>query len=171
MTPNAARSHGIASSLHTLATAFALAVTLGCQTAHRPPAPAADVAAEAAVSADAYAGRLLELVNHERGRHGLQPLRRTRCAEELAGPWSHRLARRDALQHRPIRDLLRACDARRAAENLGAGQPTPDALLRSWLASARHRANLLNPTLTHVGLGVARSERGSWYAVAHFVAF
>lgn len=125
----------------------------------------------AVVSGDAYAGRLLELVNRERARRGVRPLRRTGCAERLAERWSARLASRDALRHQSIRDVLHACDAVRAAENLGAGQPTPDDLLRKWLASSQHRKNLLNPKLTHVGLGVARSERGGWYAVADFVAF
>jgi uncharacterized protein YkwD len=135
-----------------------------------PPAP--DVSAEPlALSGDAYAGRLLELVNRERGRHGVRPLRRSACAQDLAERWSDRLARKRALRHQPIRDVMRACDATRAAENLGAGQPTPDELLQRWLASSQHRKNLLSPKLTHVGLGAARSERGSWYAVADFVAF
>ena len=39
------------------------------------------------------------------------------------------------------------------AENLGFGQSTPQAVVNSWLNSPQHRANMLNPGHTEVGIG------------------
>ncbi|WP_391531004.1 CAP domain-containing protein [Candidatus Frankia nodulisporulans] len=42
-----------------------------------------------------------------------------------------------------------------AAENIAAGQPTPDAVVRAWMASPGHRANILNCSLRRIGVGFA----------------
>ena len=43
----------------------------------------------------------------------------------------------------------------RSAENIFAGSPSPKDAMRSWMRSAGHRANLLNPQLNHLGVGYA----------------
>ncbi|MBQ3135317.1 MAG: S-layer homology domain-containing protein [Oscillospiraceae bacterium] len=40
-----------------------------------------------------------------------------------------------------------------AAENIAAGQPSPETVVSAWLNSEGHRENILDPTLTHAGLG------------------
>jgi uncharacterized protein YkwD len=48
-------------------------------------------------------------------------------------------------------------------ENVARGYPTVDAVMAGWMGSAGHRANLLNPGFTHVGLGqVAGSDGPYW---------
>ena len=42
---------------------------------------------------------------------------------------------------------------RRAAENLAAGQQTPDEVVASWMASESHRANILDCRLKEIGIG------------------
>lgn len=42
-----------------------------------------------------------------------------------------------------------------AAENVAAGQPSPEAVVEAWMNSAAHRSNILNPSLHHVGVGYA----------------
>jgi uncharacterized protein YkwD len=39
-----------------------------------------------------------------------------------------------------------------------------------WMASAGHRANILNPQLNRVGIGVTRSSTGSYTATQLFIA-
>ncbi|CAO5190256.1 exported hypothetical protein [Frankia sp. AiPs1] len=56
-----------------------------------------------------------------------------------------------------------------AAENIAAGQPTPVAVLRSWMASPGHRANILNCTLRRVGVGFAVGGSYGTYWVQDFV--
>ena len=48
---------------------------------------------------------------------------------------------------------MKACDpSGPAAENLSRAAAGPQAVVDPWLASPGHRANLLDPTLSHVGV-------------------
>lgn len=40
-----------------------------------------------------------------------------------------------------------------AAENIAAGQKTPEEVMQSWMSSEGHRANILNPGLKQLGVG------------------
>lgn len=42
---------------------------------------------------------------------------------------------------------------RLAAENLAAGQTTPEEVVAGWMSSPSHRANILNCRLTNIGIG------------------
>lgn len=39
------------------------------------------------------------------------------------------------------------------AENIGAGYTTPEEVVQGWINSQGHRANLLNPDYTEIGIG------------------
>ena len=43
-----------------------------------------------------------------------------------------------------------------AAENIGAGQQTTDAVVKAWIASPHHLENMLGPSYTTLGVAVAR---------------
>ncbi len=125
----------------------------------------------AATSSEAYASRIFSLINAERSRRGLPRLRRASCASAFAERWSVHLARSQNLRHQSLRPMLKSCEARRVAENIGYGNVTADALMKTWMASAHHRANILNPRLGYLGVGAARSKSGHWYAVQDFLGF
>ncbi len=127
--------------------------------------------AAAEPSSDAYEDRIFSLLNAERRRHGLRPLQRGSCASSYAERWSGQIARTQRLHHQSLRPLLKSCRARRAAENIGYGNVSADVLMKTWMASSRHRANILNPRLNYVGVGAARSKSGHWYAVQDFLGF
>ena len=42
---------------------------------------------------------------------------------------------------------------RSAGENIAKGQTTPQAVVNAWMNSAGHRANILNASYTHIGVG------------------
>lgn len=42
---------------------------------------------------------------------------------------------------------------RSAGENIAKGQATPQAVVNAWMNSSGHRANILNPSFTHIGVG------------------
>ena len=42
-------------------------------------------------------------------------------------------------------------------ENVAYGQPTPAAVMIAWMNSPGHRANILHPDWTHIGMGVAKA--------------
>lgn len=42
---------------------------------------------------------------------------------------------------------------RSAGENIARGQATPQAVVNAWMNSSGHRANILNSSFTHIGVG------------------
>ena len=46
-------------------------------------------------------------------------------------------------------------------ENIAAGQATPEDVMKSWLSSAGHKANILSPEYTKMGLGYSNSGCGA----------
>ena len=57
---------------------------------------------------------------------------------------------------------------RRAAENIAGGQPTPAAVVNSWMNSSGHRANILDGNLRKIGVGYARGGQYGTYWVQLF---
>ena len=125
----------------------------------------------ATLTPDAFESRVLALVNQERAKRGLSRLARARCPDAFAARWSSLLARRETLRHQRVSELLDACGARRAAENIGTSGDSAEAVMQSWMRSRRHRASILDPRYRAIGVGAARSRSGRWYVVQNFLAF
>ncbi|MFI6450128.1 CAP domain-containing protein [Streptosporangium amethystogenes] len=49
------------------------------------------------------------------------------------------------------------------AENIAMGQRTPAEVVKGWMNSSGHRANIMNCAYTHLGVGVANSSRGIYW--------
>lgn len=45
---------------------------------------------------------------------------------------------------------------RTAGENIAKGYPTPEAVVNAWMNSPGHRANILNSSYTHIGVGYVK---------------
>ncbi len=135
------------------------------------PAPAS---AKCPLPADAGARRaeLLSAVNRFRRGHGLPAVRTehrmTRAAQAHAcdnaarGGYAHVGSDGADLHARLLREGFRP---RIAVENTGLGFGQDSArLMAYWENSPKHRANLLNPKVKYIGLGVARpaGARTSW---------
>ena len=56
------------------------------------------------------------------------------------------------------------------AENVAAGQQTPEAVVAAWMNSAGHRANILNPSFRDIGVGVAKGGSYGIYWAQEFGA-
>ena len=52
-------------------------------------------------------------------------------------------------------------DTLTAGENIAYGQRTPAAVMDAWMNSSGHRANILNSSYTHIGVGYC--ERGNYW--------
>ena len=49
-------------------------------------------------------------------------------------------------------------------ENIAMGQRTPHEVMVAWMNSAGHRRNILDPSFTHLGVGVHTSyDAGPWW--------
>ena len=149
---------------HTLIVTVAAAAML----ATAPSAAHAANAQHPDTTSSAYESRLLRLVNSERARRGRRPLRLWSCADGYAKRWSVHLAHSSFLRHPSLATVKRSCRARWVGENIGYGNISADAMMRAWMASSGHRANILDARFTYIGLGAVRSG-GHWYAVQEFI--
>lgn len=134
------------------------------------PAPAP---AQARLSA---AATLLELLNAEREGAGLLPIQRDPQLDRLAAEHSRDMLDRGYFGHvSPSgRDLTARLSAAgiftyRAAENL-VRSSSPQRAHARLMESPAHRANILDPELTHVGVGVVRRQ-GELVVTQIFVAW
>jgi uncharacterized protein YkwD len=102
---------------------------------------------------------LLSAINEARAAHGLTPLRLDRRLQRAARAHSSDMVRRNYFAHGPFVSRLSRFGVRgpRVGENLawgvGAGAD-PRRIVQQWLASPKHRANLLRPGFRRVGVGL-----------------
>lgn len=103
---------------------------------------------------------VLRLLNDVRANAGLGRLRADERLRAAARAHSRDMARRDFCAHdnpdgvTPAERMLSAGYPAPGAENVARGQESPRAVMDAWLASPGHRANLLNPRFTAIGVGV-----------------
>ena len=127
-------------------------------TASSVPAPTATPSATPTALATAtdpteYAAALVVGTNAARATEGLAALEPSACAASAARSRVHALTGGKALEHASLGPVITACaPASTAAENLSRGAAAPGAIMAAWLASPGHRANLLDPTLTELGV-------------------
>ena len=124
-------------------------------------------------SADNPAVQVHEVTNAERRKAGLPELAASAQLNQAAQTYAQVLAAGSCWAHTcgPVPDLaerVRLAGYTGSAylgENIASGAPSPQAVLATWLESAPHRANLLNPGYTELGVGVAQSSSQERYWV------
>jgi len=136
--------------------------------ATRRPPVRTSIAAALRTTQD-YQDRVLALTNGERTRRGLRALAPSACADGFANSWAATIAGRNALSHQQLSPILSACRARSVGENVAYGKVTADVMVQMWMNSPGHRANMLNPTFSHLGVGAAASSGGSMFGVQVFL--
>jgi uncharacterized protein YkwD len=116
---------------------------------------------------------LLSAVNEVRAAHRLRPLRVDAKLVTVARSYSTTLIRTDVFTHGSLGARLARAGVRGPlyGENLAWGvgsRATARGIVRGWLASPGHRANLLRPGWTRIGIG-ARTGTFRGYAGATVV--
>lgn len=121
--------------------------------ASAPPPPQAK-------SSAAPTDRLLALINEARKQAGVAPLALDAAVAKVAQSYAAVLKAEGTLAHsskngQTLADRLKSAGVayNRAAENLSAA-PTADDAHHSLMSSPGHRKNIVDPELTHVGIGV-----------------
>lgn len=108
------------------------------------------------------------LLNRERTQRGLAPLRENALLSAASLEHAQDMVRRQYFEHqapdgRDVRDRLRAVGYSRGVsastgENIAYGfgaKSTPAAIVRIWMNSPSHRADILRPAFTEIGIGIA----------------
>ena len=116
-------------------------------------------AAAAPPDLHAIEARIIEKTNAQRIRYGLRPL-----------AVDHRLirsARRHAAWMTNNRSMVHTSAA--VAENIAMGQRSSSEVVNSWMNSSGHRANILNPGHTRIGVAAYCTPGGTIYWCQQFL--
>lgn len=98
-----------------------------------------------------------ELTNVKRKENGLLPLQRSEELENLAKIHAQNMYDRKSCDHLGFNersDKAQMLGFNLVAENCAEGGYEASSFIDMWLTSPGHRANLLDPGLTHIGIGI-----------------
>ena len=115
-------------------------------------------------SVTAFESEVVRLVNEIRVSRGLKPLTEDWQLSRVARYKSQDMKDRGYFSHTsptygsPF-DMMKSfgISYRTAGENIAKGYSTPKAVVDAWMNSPGHRANILNSSYTHIGVGYVAS--------------
>jgi uncharacterized protein YkwD len=114
-----------------------------------------------------FEAHIVTATNKYRKAHHLRALSVTKCLTHFATPWAAHMAKARGLSHQNLGPFLSHCNANYAAENVASGNVTGAQVVKMWIASPDHRANLLGKHYKHVAIG-AKRVGSTWYVVQDF---
>ena len=113
------------------------------------------------------------LVNQARRRAGIAELRPDERLRASARGHCERMATLDFFAHEdpdgsgPAQRMRAAGYSAPGAENIASGQREAVSVMRAWMNSPGHRANIVNPRFVTIGVGVDVRAGGPWWT-QHF---
>ena len=130
----------------------------------------------AADSVNARLDRMYKLINQIRKKHNLGPLMANAKLSLAAANHAKDIAEHDLFGHRGsdgshLEDRLKRVGYKYklAAENVAGGLESPEKTVDSWMNSAPHRHNMLDPNMCRIGLGYAfLKDDGGVYTYHHY---
>lgn len=136
------------------------------------PAPTAPAPA----SLGAYENQVVSLVNQERAKAGLSPLKINTKLTGVAERKAEDLRDKNYFAHNsptygsPF-DMMKqfGITYTAAGENIAKGQRTPAEVMNGWMNSPGHKANIMNANYTEIGVGYVTDSNGTTYWVQHFI--
>ncbi|MDV2683652.1 SafA/ExsA family spore coat assembly protein [Alkalihalophilus lindianensis] len=119
---------------------------------------------------------VVRLVNQERAKHGLQPLKSDWELARVARFKSEDMRDKNYFNHNSptygsphqmIRNF--GITYRASGENIAAGQTSAQAVFNAWMNSTGHRQNILSSNYTHIGVGYAKGGSYGHYWTQMFI--
>lgn len=114
----------------------------------------------------AFEKEVIRLVNAERTKRGLKALSEDWQLSRVARYKSQDMHDNKYFSHTspvygsPFQMIKNfGISYRAAGENIARGQATPAAVVNAWMNSSGHRANILNASFTHIGVGYVSDGR------------
>jgi uncharacterized protein YkwD len=122
---------------------------------------------------DAVTAAAFDGANADRSANGVAPVQWNPQLWCLASDWSNHMASTGTMTHQDLRSILNSPEYtgyNALGENIihGPGTITGQQMETAWMASPEHRANLLSPGFTSVGVATARASDGTMYATEDF---
>lgn len=107
-------------------------------------------------------------INSARASAGVGSLGVNGALVTMARTWSATMAAAGYIYHNPNLTTLAPSNWLNLGENVGVG-PTCDALAQAFMNSPEHRANILDPAFSSVGVGVVDTADGTIYVTEDFM--
>jgi uncharacterized protein YkwD len=115
-----------------------------------------------------YQKQARAVTNNKREAHDLVKLRYGKCVQRFAAKQARRMANQDRMFHQDLGPVMNRCHLNGAGENVAYGYPTGRKVVRAWMRSDGHRANILEPSYRILGMAMRRSDNGTPYAAQVF---
>lgn len=121
--------------------------------------------------------RVIVLVNQERAKYGLRAYTENWELSRVARYKSMDMRDNDYFSHNsptygsPFTMMRNfGVSYRTAGENIANGQTTPEAVMKSWMNSSGHKANILSKDFTQIGVGYAKGGMYGHYWTQQFIS-
>lgn len=123
----------------------------------------------------AWEHNMIQSVNKIRAEHKLQPLLHDLYLTQLGIIKVQDMIRDNYFEHvSPFYgnpwDMATLFDYEYTSygENIARNFKTPEAVVSAWMASPKHRDNILKPNFTHIGIGIKTAKNGKIYVSQQF---
>lgn len=120
----------------------------------------ANTVSTSSMTISAYEKQVGDLVNQERAKAGLKPLKINAELSRVARFKSADMHDKGYFDHTsptygdPFKMMKSfGISYKSAGENIAYGQKTPEEVMKAWMNSSGHRANILNANYTDIGIG------------------
>jgi uncharacterized YkwD family protein/spore coat assembly protein SafA len=124
-----------------------------------------------------YEQQVIKLVNTERAKAGLKPLKENWELSRVAEFKSQDMRDKKYFDHNsptygtPFQMMKSfGISYKTAGENIAAGQKTPEEVMKSWMNSPGHKANILNAGYTQIGVGYVTGGSYNSYWTQQFIS-
>ncbi len=119
-------------------------------------------------SEHAFIKQVVALVNVERAKEGLSALKidtKVQAAAQVRAKECEQLFSHTRPNGSSFATALKEqkVSYRSAGENIAWGQRSPEEVMRAWMNSSGHRANIMNPNFTTIGVGYYENAKGTDY--------
>jgi uncharacterized YkwD family protein/spore coat assembly protein SafA len=120
--------------------------------------------------------KVVELVNIERSKNGLPPLKSNAQLANVARLKSQDMLNKGYFSHtsptygspfKMMEDFGIRYSA--AGENIAMGQPTAEQVMNAWMNSPGHRSNILSRSFSEIGVGFVNGGSGRTYWTQMFI--
>ncbi|MDQ4055706.1 MAG: CAP domain-containing protein [Actinomycetota bacterium] len=115
-----------------------------------------------------YANQAFTATNNQRAAHDLVKLNQSSCLKRFAAAQAQKMANQGRIFHQPLAPIANRCHLRAVGENVAYGYPNGNAVVRAWMNSPGHRANILNRIYRRMAIAARQSSQGTWYVAQVF---
>lgn len=134
-------------------------------TSHTGTSAGASASSGSTATQSSYASQVVSLVNQERAKAGLKPLKTDSKLTSVAVAKAKDMYANNYFDHNsptygsPF-DMMKqfGVSYSYAGENIAKGQQNPQAVMNAWMNSSGHRANILNANYSSIGVAYYNGE-------------